>query len=143
MRFLEPPIPVKEFAGASAQAVNNGRRLFESVGCALCHTPSLRTGTESDLPALNGRDAALYSNLLLHLMAPNLADGIVQGRAGPDAFRTAPLWGIGQRVFFLHDGRTADLLVAIQDHRSDGGGFHSEADAVIDRFHALALVERQ
>src|SRR5260221_13963187 len=105
MRFLEPPIPVKEFAGASAQAVNNGRRLFESVRCALCHTPSLRTGNESDLPALNGRDAELYSDLLLHHMGPKLADCIAQGPTGPDAFPTPPLWGIGQRVLFLHDGK--------------------------------------
>jgi len=143
MRFLKPPIPVNEFAGASAEAIGNGRQVFDRVGCALCHTPSLRTGNESDLPALNERDAALYSDLLLHHMGPNLADGIVQGRAGPDSFRTAPLWGIGQRVFFLHDGRTADLLVAIQDHAGDDGQFHSEADAVIDRFQALSPAEQQ
>jgi len=143
MRFLEPPMPVKEFAGATAQAVNNGRRLFERVGCGLCHTPSLRTGNESGLPALNGRDAMLYSDFLLHHIGPKLADGIVQGRAGPDAFRTAPLWGIGQRLFFLHDGRTTDLLVAIQEHASNSGEFHSEANAVIDRFRALAPAERQ
>ena len=58
-------------------------------------TPSLRTGNESDLPALNERDTVLYSDLLLHHMGPKLADGIVQGHAGPDSFRTAPLWGIG------------------------------------------------
>jgi CxxC motif-containing protein (DUF1111 family) len=92
---------------------------------------------------LNRRDAVLYSDLLLHHMGPKLADGIVQGRAGPDSFRTAPLWGIGQRVFFLHDGRTADLLVAIQDHASDGGKFHSEADAVIDGFRGLSPAEQQ
>src|SRR5229473_7874870 len=143
MRFLGPPMPVKEFAGVTAQAVNNGRRLFERVGCALCHTPSLRTGNESDLPALNGRDAVLYSDLLLHRMGPKLTDGIVQGHAGPDSFRTAPLWGIGQRVFFLHDGRTADLLVAIEEHASHSRELHSEADAVIDRFRALSPAERQ
>jgi CxxC motif-containing protein (DUF1111 family) len=40
-------------------------------------------------------------------MGSNLADGIKQGAAGPDPFRTAPLWGVGQRLFFLHDGRTS------------------------------------
>src|SRR5437762_14333604 len=49
-----------------------------------------------------------------------LADGINQGAAGPDEFRTAPLWGVGQRLFFLHDGRTSDLLQAIWDHSSPG-----------------------
>jgi len=143
MRFLKPPMPVKELAGANAEAISRGRHVFDRVGCSLCHTPSLRTGNDSGLPALNGRDAELYSDLLLHQMGPKLADGIVQGRAGPDSFRTAPLWGIGQRVFFLHDGRTADLLVAIQDHASDDGQFHSEADAVIDRFQALSPAEQQ
>jgi CxxC motif-containing protein (DUF1111 family) len=143
MRFLEPPTPAKEFAGATAQSISNGRRVFDRVGCALCHTPSLRTGNQSDLSTLNRRDAVLYSDLLLHHMGPKLADGISQGHAGPDSFRTAPLWGIGQRVFFLHDGRTTDLLVAIQDHASDGGDFHSEADAVIDDFHELSPAEQQ
>ena len=54
-------------------------------------------------------------------MGSNLADGINQGGAGPDQFRTAPLWGVGQRLFFLHDGRTSDLLQAIEAHLSPGG----------------------
>jgi hypothetical protein len=49
-------------------------------------------------------------------MGAGLADGINQGGAGPDQFRTAPLWGLGQRLFFLHDGRTTDLVQAIQGH---------------------------
>jgi CxxC motif-containing protein (DUF1111 family) len=44
------------------------------------------------------------------------ADGVTQGLAGPDQFRTAPLWGLGQRLFFLHDGRDTNLLNAILDH---------------------------
>jgi len=38
-------------------------------------------------------------------MVTLLADNISQGSAGPDEFRSAPLWGVGQRLFFLHDGR--------------------------------------
>jgi CxxC motif-containing protein (DUF1111 family) len=60
----------------------------------------------------------LYSDLLLHDVGPGLADGIAQAGAGPREFRTAPLWGIGQRIYFLHDGRTRDLLLAIAAHRS-------------------------
>jgi CxxC motif-containing protein (DUF1111 family) len=52
-------------------------------------------------------------------MGATLADGINQGLAGADEFRTAPLWGIGQRLFFLHDGRATDLLQAIEAHFSD------------------------
>ncbi|HEX7786085.1 MAG TPA: di-heme oxidoredictase family protein, partial [Methylomirabilota bacterium] len=68
-----------------------------------------------------------------------LADDIVQGAARGDEFRTAPLWGLGKRIFFLHDGRTNDLLEAIRAHRSDGNSKFgpSEANAVIDRFNRL------
>ncbi len=59
-----------------------------------------------------------YSDFALHHMGARLSDGINQGAAGPDQFRTAPLWGLGQRLFFLHDGRTSDLMQAIQAHAS-------------------------
>jgi di-heme oxidoreductase (putative peroxidase) len=68
-----------------------------------------------------------------------LNDGITQGAAGPDQFRTAPLWGIGQRLFFLHDGRTSDLLVAIKAHASRG----SEANAVIRNYNGLSPTQQQ
>ena len=72
-------------------------------------------------------------------MGTGLDDDIVQGSAGPDEFRTAPLWGLGQRLFFLHDGRTTDLLVAIQAHSSSG----SEANASIAAFNALTPAQKQ
>lgn len=72
-------------------------------------------------------------------MGERLKDDISQGNAGPDEFRTAPLWGLGQRVFFLHDGRTRDLLQAIRAHHSLG----SEANAVIEKFNALSPADQQ
>jgi CxxC motif-containing protein (DUF1111 family) len=72
-------------------------------------------------------------------MGEGLADGISQGNAGPDQFRTSPLWGIGQRVYFLHDGRTSDLLQAIEAHASPG----SEANAVIRLFNNLTTTQKQ
>jgi CxxC motif-containing protein (DUF1111 family) len=72
-------------------------------------------------------------------MGKGLADGITQGGAGPDEFRSAPLWGVGQRVFFLHDGRTANLLEAIRAHKSPG----SEANMVIEHFNRLSSQEQQ
>jgi CxxC motif-containing protein (DUF1111 family) len=143
MRFLDAPTPMSRFPGVIAESIANGRHLFERAGCALCHTPVFRTGNQSNLPALNDRDVPLYSDLLLHQMGSKLADGIVQVSARSDEFRTAPLWGLGQRVFFLHDGRTTDLLVAIQDHASDGAGFRSEASEVIERFRRLSAAEQQ
>jgi CxxC motif-containing protein (DUF1111 family) len=55
-----------------------------------------------------------YSDFALHHMGSKLADGVTQGAAGPDEFRTAPLWGAGQRLFFMHDGRTNNLVDVIE-----------------------------
>ena len=89
--------------------------------------------------ALSNQPVNLFSDLLVHHMGRGLADGITQGGAGPDEFRTAPLWGVGQRVFFLHDGRTSNLVKAIEAHRSPG----SEANRVIERFNRLNTEEQQ
>ena len=83
----------------------------------MCHTPTLHTG-KSSVAALQNKDVHLYSDLTLHNMGPGLADDVSQGDAGGDEFRTAPLWGLGKRIFFLHDGRTKDLLEAIHAHAS-------------------------
>jgi CxxC motif-containing protein (DUF1111 family) len=141
MRFLAPPTPAPE-----TDSFKNGRHLFKQVGCALCHTPYMMTGKSSiDDAALSNKQVRLFSDLLLHNMGPNLADNILQGAAGPDEFRTAPLWGVGQRLFFLHDGRAGTLLEAIQAHASYGNQHFppSEANAVIARFNALPEPEKQ
>jgi CxxC motif-containing protein (DUF1111 family) len=72
-------------------------------------------------------------------MGDGLADGISQGQATPREFRTAPLWGLGQRIFFLHDGRTTDLKRAIREHRSRG----SEANMVVRRFFNRLKTDEQ
>jgi len=137
MRFLAPPVPSRTVPGGAA-SITRGREAFVNVGCALCHTPSLRT-YKSGVAALSAQTAELYSDLLLHDMGRGLADGIAQGQAGGREFRTAPLWGLGQRLFFLHDGRTSDLRQAIAEHASDG----SEANAVVRRFFALPDAQQQ
>jgi len=71
-----------------------------------------------------------FSDIAIHHMGTGLADNVGQGGAGGDQFRTAPLWGLGQRIFLLHDGRTTNLITAINQHDSSG----SEADIVIDNF---------
>jgi len=164
MRFVDAPKPAP-----FSPSAKRGRELFSDIGCALCHTPSFKTvGSQNPQSpaqeigpktvALRGQTVNLYSDLLVHHMGASLADNIEQGNAGPDEFRTTPLWGLGQRLFFLHDGRTDDLMVAIRDHRSlaasDGGDNPgrdsqsrrygaSEANAVIDIFDALEDAERQ
>ena len=89
--------------------------------------------------ALSNQTANLFSDLLMHHMDNGLADGITQGGAGPDEFRTAPLWGVGQRAFFLHNGRANNLVEAIRAHRSPG----SEANRVIESFDKLSTQEQQ
>lgn len=136
MRLLAPPVASTTLPGG-ATSITRGAALFRSVGCALCHTPSMTTGpaTFSATPV----EARLYSDLLLHDMGPALADGVGQGAATGSEFRTAPLWGLGQRVFFLHDGRSSDLVETIQWH----GGQGSEARAVTGRYFGLPDSDRQ
>lgn len=105
----------------------------------MCHTPTLTTAQSTFTPSLNQAPANLFSDLLVHHMGTNLADGVSQGTAGPDEFRTAPLWGVGQRIFFLHDGRTQDLLQAIQAQSSSG----SAANGVIHGFNNKLSPQQQ
>jgi len=119
-RLLAPPAPT-----TSSPSQMNGQQLFSAVGCSLCHSPTLVTenvngGANGPFPALQNVTFHPFSDFAIHHMGSNLTDGVSQGAAGPDEFRTAPLWGAGQRLFFLHDGRTSDLMQAIQAHSSPG-----------------------
>lgn len=129
MRFLAPP-PVEALTG-QARA---GAALFEQIGCATCHAPSLTTGANA-IAALDHVTYAPYSDFLLHDMGA-LGDGIVQGQATGAEMRTAPLWGVSHQPFFLHDGRATTLAAAVLAH--DG-----EARAARDRFAALQAPNRQ
>jgi CxxC motif-containing protein (DUF1111 family) len=120
MRFLDQPTPSTTTPGGSA-SISRGRSLFSAVGCAVCHTASLKTDPSSLTPSLSNATANLFSDIEIHHMGTVLADNVSQGGAGGDQFRTAPLWGLGQRIFFLHDGRCKDLLCAIEAHESNGG----------------------
>jgi len=138
MRFLKPPTASTTSPGGAA-SISNGSQIFGAIGCALCHTPSLPTSRSSFTADLNNVNANLFSDLLVHHMGTNLADGVSQGTAGPDEFRSAPLWGLGQRIFLLHDGRTTDLVDAIREHASQG----SEANGVIHNFNRLSPQQQQ
>lgn len=139
VRFLAPPEPLPD-----NESIVRGRMLFREVGCALCHTPMLKTGNAA-YPFLRDKEVKLYSDLLLHNMGPGLADDISQGRAQGDEFRTAPLWGLSDRFFLLHDGRTRDLLEAIRAHASRGDWRYqpSEANEVVAKFNRLTEIDKQ
>jgi CxxC motif-containing protein (DUF1111 family) len=127
MRLLGPPEPA-----AFSISARRGHATFREIGCEACHFES-QTTTKSVFTGQSNLVFHPFSDFEVHAMGVNLADGISSGSAGGNQFRTAPLWGIGQRLFFLHDGRTSDLLTAIEAHNSAG----SEANGVIANFNAL------
>jgi len=131
MRLLAPPATTINTASEL-----NGQSLFNAVGCNLCHTTTM----VSEEAVFTNQSEVTYhpfSDFAVHDMGTGLADGVSQGNAGPREFRSAPLWGAGQRIFFLHDGRAGPsnggILRAIQEHASPG----SEANVVISRFNNL------
>jgi len=123
---------------ATTSTVARGQQVFTNIGCSACHTRSLTSG-KSSTAALTNVTFQPYSDFAVHDMGDGLADGVSQGAAGGREFRTAPLWGVGQRIFFMHDGRTKDLNVAIAQHASRG----SEANQVVQNYNALAATDRQ
>src|SRR5437762_5229802 len=125
MRFLAPAPrrPVTD-------QVRRGEGVFGQIGCASCHVPTMRTGNNK-VAALKNQVVNLFSDLLLHAMGPELADGIEQGLALGDEFRTAPLWGLSRRDRFMHDGGSNTIEKAILRHGGD-------AQSARDRFLGLS-----
>jgi CxxC motif-containing protein (DUF1111 family) len=138
MRLLAPPTPSTTTPGG-ATSIANGRRLFSAIGCATCHTPTLSSTQASNVTnSLSNAPVNAFSDIEIHHMGA-LADNVSQGGAGGDQFRTAPLWGLGQRIFLLHDGRTTNLLSAIEAHESNG----SEATQAELNFDQLLTSSQQ
>ena len=111
------------FAGSLTSSVADtdvNTASLKPIGCVLCHSNFLRT-TTSSTPEMNNAVFHPFSDFAIHTMDSGLADGVTQGNAGGDQFRTAPLWGLGQRLFFLHDGRRTGLLNTIKDHAPNAG----------------------
>ncbi|MGA2890028.1 MAG: di-heme oxidoredictase family protein [Terracidiphilus sp.] len=143
MRFLAPPptggVELNKTA-VTAATIATGKSLFSSIGCATCHNPTPGTTQVSNLvPALSNAAVNAFSDIEIHDMGTTLADNVSQGSAGGDQFRTAPLWGLGQRIFLLHDGRTTSLITAINAHASNG----SEANNVVENFDDLSTAQQQ
>ena len=123
--------------------VKTGEALFLSLGCAGCHRPQWITGTVEGSPELSAQTIYPYTDLLLHDMGPDLADGLREGEAGSRDWRTPPLWGLGHtntvsgvEAGYLHDGRARDFTEAILWH----GG---EAQAAREAFASLSKEERR
>ncbi|GGO81466.1 thiol oxidoreductase [Marinobacterium nitratireducens] len=136
-RHLAPPVR----NDAADPQVLAGKALFHRAGCAACHQPSLHTAEDAP-QGLGGQRIWPYSDLLLHDMGPQLADGFGEYGASGSEWRTPPLWGLGlaqrldPRAGYLHDGRARTLLEAILWH----GG---EADAARQKVVNLGADERR
>jgi CxxC motif-containing protein (DUF1111 family) len=133
MRLSAGPKPAP-----AAASVTRGQQAFVNVGCNLCHIAQ-HTTAQSIFTNQSGVRFSPFSDFELHDMGTGLQDQISQGQAEGNQFRTAPLWGVGQRIFLLPDGRTQDLLQAILKHSSNG----SEANTVIGNFNALPASSQQ
>ncbi len=108
MQFLSP-LP----RGPIDETVRAGEVVFNAVGCAVCHIPTLVTSPSTN-PLFNRRPVPLFSDLLLHDIGTG--DGIRQGIAEPDEIRTPALWGLRFRRPLLHDGSAATIEDAIARH---------------------------
>ncbi|MGA8617828.1 MAG: di-heme oxidoredictase family protein [Candidatus Sulfotelmatobacter sp.] len=143
MRTLAPPPTggvVLNGSSVSASTIAAGSSLFSSIGCATCHNPTVGTTQASNITgSLSKAPVNAFSDIEIHHIGTGLADNVSQGNAGGDQFRTAPLWGLGQRIFLLHDGRTTNLITAIRDHASNG----SEASVVEEQFFDLSTTQQQ
>jgi CxxC motif-containing protein (DUF1111 family) len=123
-----------------SQTIAAGSSLFSAIGCATCHNSTVGSTQKSNITSsLSNAPVNAFSDIEIHHMGTGLADNVSQGGAGGDQFRTAPLWGLGQRIFLLHDGRTTDLNAAIQAHESSG----SEATNVEENFDNLNTTQQQ
>jgi CxxC motif-containing protein (DUF1111 family) len=143
IRGTKVPPPDATVAGsASAMA---GRRLFDAVGCSVCHVASITTapagtalngGTYFVPVALGNKIIHPYSDYLLHDVGTG--DGIVQILTAQETapkLRTAALWGLRMRPRFMHDLKSLSLENAIERHRG-------EADRASDAFEELSPTEK-
>lgn len=124
LRALPPP--------GDRKPEGEGAALFAATGCAACHTQRFDTGNGPVHP---------YSDLLLHDLGPDLADGLDEAGGTGAEWRTAPLWGLNRlaaeegRLALLHDGRARSVEEAILWH----GG---EAARARERYRGLSRADR-
>ena len=139
--FYSRHLAVPARRGEDEPSVLRGKELFYGIGCTGCHTPKHATRRDWPLEPLAGQLIWPYTDLLVHDMGDDLADGRSEGDASGREWRTSPLWGIGLtdvvngHTRFLHDGRARNLVEAILWH---GGGAERSRDA----FRAMPRVDR-
>jgi CxxC motif-containing protein (DUF1111 family) len=145
--------PDGQTSQAAVDSIQRGKALFGTIvpdasgnpspgiGCVLCHTDVLTTGP-SFFPALDQKQFRPFSDFAVHQMDLSLAD-VQQGTAQTFEFRTAPLWGIGQRLFFMQDGRANDLLTAIVDHAPQATALSTSCSSTISEACGVIVLFNQ
>jgi CxxC motif-containing protein (DUF1111 family) len=119
----------------------HGEQLFAQAGCATCHVPEMATGTLPNWPELSNQSIRPFTDLLLHDMGPDLADGRPDYQASGSQWRTPPLWGLGLvqpidgYLFLMHDGRARGFAEAVLWH----GG---QASTAKEAFRAMSRTDR-
>jgi CxxC motif-containing protein (DUF1111 family) len=131
MRFLAPVA-----RGPSDMFVQAGEATFAAIGCAACHVPTLVTGANA-LRVLDRQPVALFSDLLLHDIGTG--DGIRQGAAGANEFRTPALWGLRFRRPLLHDGSVPTIEEAILKHANEAAAARRGYQQLSDNERASLL----
>jgi CxxC motif-containing protein (DUF1111 family) len=151
MRFLAPPPGDPEWdhgrdhewghgrdhqsghgGNQATSSIERGQQVFEKIGCAVCHHAGFRA--VSRIEAIDGRRVDAFSDFLLHDVGTG--DGIVQGDAKGNEFRTPPLWGISDSAPYLHDGSANTIKDAIQRHANQGA-------AAQKAFHDLSFEDEK
>lgn len=133
VRSLPPPAPQVPTLG-KVESVFRGGETFDRIGCGLCHTAFIQNRRTKG-------KVVLYSDLLVHSMGSDLADGVAEGAASGKDFRTALLWGLRYRAYLMHDGRATDLPSAIAAHDDAAG--QSEAHFSVSQFLRLSAEDRE
>jgi CxxC motif-containing protein (DUF1111 family) len=132
MRVLRIPKRTADTEDAHA------KKLFEQTGCAECHVPALHTRADYPIAQLADIDAPIYSDLLVHDMGSDFADGLREYEADSSEWKTPPLLGLRHMQRYLHDGRAETIEQAIEMH----GGPESEALPAAQAFGALSASDR-
>jgi CxxC motif-containing protein (DUF1111 family) len=137
IRYLAPPAPSAPFTEEEADSIARGEEIFHSLGCPGCHVPSMVTGP-NEIEALDRKTVHLYSDLLLHDLAPRRPT-ICGPTATPSEVRTARLMGIRFREVLMHDSRAPDVNRAIMEHGGEGAMARARYEALTPEGRRLLL----
>ncbi|MCP4833174.1 MAG: hypothetical protein GY895_00275 [Phycisphaera sp.] len=141
--FVDRVTHFQRYMGAPPQSPRggmHGETVFNNLGCNVCHTPSFTTSNDPTLEsALRNREVRPYSDFLLHDMGL-LGDGLPQGDAGPNEFRTSPLMGVARRLAMIHDGRVSSG--SIDDRLHQAISLHGPFGEAAASAEAYVLLEK-